>query len=81
MHQRSVPEANGRVSRCVLNVRIWRLPGQGSIESLFTSQKNGRTVGRTCAIRQEAGADMFDQITRLSNAKRRCPTIGNLSPG
>src|SRR5438132_12049306 len=51
-----------------------------AMESFFSSLKTERTARKTYRTRNEAKADVFDDIERFYNAIRRHPTIGYLSP-
>jgi putative transposase len=47
--------------------------------SFFSSLKIGRTA-QTYRTRDEAAADVFDDVERFYNTKRRHSTIGCMSP-
>src|SRR5258705_1883109 len=51
-----------------------------AMESFFSSLKTERTGPKTYRTRDEARADVFDDIERFCNLKRRHSTIGYLSP-
>jgi putative transposase len=50
------------------------------MESFFSSLKTERTARRTYRTRDEARADVFDDIERFYNPARRHSTLGYLSP-
>ncbi|KQT57693.1 transposase [Methylobacterium sp. Leaf456] len=50
-----------------------------AMESFFSSLKTERTARRTYRTRDEARADVFDDIERFSNPARRHSTLGRLS--
>lgn len=49
-------------------------------ESLFSSIKTLRTARKVYRKRGDARADVFDDIIRFHNRRRRNPTLGYLSP-
>ena len=51
-----------------------------AMESFFSSLKTERTARRTYRTRDEARADVFDDIERFYNPARRHSTLGYLSP-
>ncbi len=51
-----------------------------AMESFFSSLKIERTERKIYRTRNEARADVFDDIERFYNAVRRHSTIGYLSP-
>jgi transposase InsO family protein len=51
-----------------------------AMESFVSSLKTERIKGRVYRTRDEARADVFDDIERFYNAARRHSTIGSLSP-
>ena len=60
-------------------------PGSSSVasaamESFFSSLKTERTARKTYQTRGEAKADVFDDIERFCNPKRRHSTLGYVSP-
>jgi len=51
-----------------------------AMESFFSSLKTERTARKLYRSRDEAKADVFDNIERFYNPKRRHSTIGYMSP-
>lgn len=51
-----------------------------AMESFFSSLKTERTVRKIYRSRDEAMADVFDDIERSYSPKRRHSTIGYMSP-
>ncbi|CAA2105554.1 hypothetical protein MBUL_03252 [Methylobacterium bullatum] len=51
-----------------------------AMESFFSSLKTERTARRTYRARDEARADVFDDIERFYNTARRHSTLGYVSP-
>ena len=51
-----------------------------AMESFFSSLKTERTAPKRYVTRDEARADVFDDIERFYNTKRRHSTIGYMSP-
>ncbi|MGI0036099.1 MAG: IS3 family transposase, partial [Nitrososphaera sp.] len=51
-----------------------------AMESFFSSLKIERTARTTSRTRAQAKADVFDDIERFYNPKRRHSTLGSLSP-
>jgi putative transposase len=51
-----------------------------AMESFFSSLKTERTARKVYRTRNDARADMFDDIERFYNPKRRHSTLGYLSP-
>ena len=79
LHQRAIPEADGRSRRRLLS-RSGNVWDNAAMESFFSSLKTERTGRKTYRTRDEARADVFDYIELFYNAKRRHSTIGYLSP-
>lgn len=50
------------------------------MESFFSTLKVERTAGRTHRLRDAARTDVFDDIERSYNPRRRHETLGYLSP-
>ena len=50
------------------------------MESFFSSLKTERTAGKTYRTRDRARADVFDDIERFYNPRRRHSTLGYVSP-
>ena len=50
------------------------------MESFFSSLKTERTARKVYRTRSEARADVFDDIQRFYNPRRRHSKIGYLSP-
>ncbi len=69
-----------------VNGIICSMSGKGScydnaaVESFFASLKRERTRRRKYRTRDEARADVFDDIERFYNRKRRHGYVGNISP-
>src|SRR4029077_3473349 len=93
IHQRAVPEADGRSRHHLLVVRLppcfvqicegrvfFYLCDNAAMESFSSSLKTERTARKTYRTRDQAKADVFDYIERFYNAKRRHSTIGYRSP-
>jgi putative transposase len=51
-----------------------------AMESFFSSLKTERTAAKTYHTRDQAKADVFDDIERFYNPTRRHSTLGYLSP-
>ena len=51
-----------------------------AMESFFSSLKTERTANKTYRTRDQAKADVFDDIERFYNPRRRHSTLGYLSP-
>ena len=51
-----------------------------AMESFFSSLKTERTARKVYRSRGEAKADVFDDIERFYNPRRRHSTLGYLSP-
>ena len=51
-----------------------------AMESFFSSLKTERTAAKTYRTRAQATADVFDDIERFYNPRRRHSTLGYLSP-
>jgi putative transposase len=51
-----------------------------AIESFFSSLKTERTDRRNHATRDQVHADVFDNIERFYNPRRRHSTLGYVSP-
>ena len=51
-----------------------------AMESVFSSLKTERTAAKTYRTRDQAKADVFDDIERFYNPTRRHSTLGYLSP-
>jgi putative transposase len=51
-----------------------------AMESFFSSLKTERTARTTYRSRDQAKADVFDDIERFYNPRRRHSTLGYLSP-
>ena len=51
-----------------------------AMESFFSSLKTERTARTTYHTRDQAKADVFDDIERFYNPRRRHSTLGYLSP-
>jgi putative transposase len=51
-----------------------------AMENFFSSLKTERTVNKTYRTRDQAKADVFDDIERFYNPRRRHSTLGYLSP-
>ena len=51
-----------------------------AMESFFSSLKTERTAAKTYRTRDQAKADVFDDIERFYNLRRRHSTLGYLSP-
>jgi putative transposase len=51
-----------------------------AMESFFSSLKTERTASKTYRTRDQAKADVFDDIERFYNPRRRHSTLGYLSP-
>jgi len=51
-----------------------------AMESFFSSLKTERTARKVYRTRSEARADVFDDIQRFYNPRRRHSKIGYLSP-
>lgn len=51
-----------------------------AMESLFSSLKTERTAGQVYRSRAAAKADVFDEIERFYNPRRRRSTLGYVSP-
>lgn len=76
VHQRAVPEADGRswfVFSMSYSGNVW---DNAVMESFFSSLKTERVGRKTYRTRDGAGADVFDHIERFHNPKRRQSTIG-----
>src|SRR6476646_848609 len=80
IHQRAIPEADGRSRRHLLDEPLGHVWDNAAMESFFSSLKTERTTRKTYRMRDEAKADVFDYIERFYNAKRRHSTIGYKSP-
>ena len=80
IHQRAVPEADGRSRRHLLDEPLGQRLGQCRDGEFFSSLKTERTARKTYRMRDEAKADVFDYIERFYNAKRRHSTISYKSP-
>ena len=50
------------------------------MKSFFSSLKTERTANKTHRTRDQAKADVFDDIERFYNPRRRHSTLGYLSP-
>ena len=50
------------------------------MESFFSSLKTERTANKTYHTRDQAKADVFDDIERFYNPRRRHSTLGYRSP-
>jgi len=50
-----------------------------AVESFFSSLKKERIRRRTCYMRQQARADIFDYIEVFHNQKRRHEHLGQMS--
>ncbi len=50
------------------------------MESFFSSLKNERTARKTYRTHDDARADVFDNIERFYNPRRRHSKLGYLSP-
>lgn len=51
-----------------------------AMESFFSSLKTERTARKVYRTRDDAKADVFDDIERFDNPRRRHSTLGYLSP-
>jgi putative transposase len=51
-----------------------------AMERFFSSLKTERTASKTYRMRDQAKADVFDDIERFYNPRRRHSTLGYLSP-
>ena len=50
------------------------------MENFFSSLKTERTANKTYRTREQAKANVFDDIERFYNPRRRHSTLGYLSP-
>jgi len=80
VHQRTVPEADGRLRRRLLDEPLGNVWDNAAMESFFSSLKTERIDRKAYRTGDEAKADVFDYIERFYNPKRRHSTIGFLSP-
>ena len=51
-----------------------------AMENFFSSLKTERTANKTYRTRDQAKAEVFDDIERFYNPRRRHSTLGYLSP-
>jgi putative transposase len=74
--QRQMAE-HGVTCSMIRSGNVW---DNAAMESFFSSLKTERTARRTYRTRNEARADVFDDIERFYNPTRRRATLGYLSP-
>jgi len=60
--------------------RSGNVSDNAAMESFFSSLKTERIRGRIYRSRDQARADVFDNIERFYNPRRRHSTVGYLSP-
>jgi putative transposase len=70
-------DAHGVVCSMSRSGNVW---DNAAMESFFSSLKTERTACKMYRIRDQARADVFDDIKRFSNPRRRHSSIGYLSP-
>ncbi len=68
---------NGVVCSMSRSGNVW---DNAAMESFFSSLKTERIANKLHRSRDQARADVFDDIERFSNTVRRRSTIGHLSP-
>ena len=76
IHQRLMAD-NGVVCSMSRSVNFW---DSAAMESFFSSLKTERVARKLYRTRDEARADVFDDIERFYNPERRHSTIRHLSP-
>ena len=70
-------EDNGATCSMSRSGNVW---DNAAMESFVSSSKTERTARKVYRSRDQAKADVFDNIERFYNPKRRHSTIGYMSP-
>jgi putative transposase len=66
--------------RAMVTPRVRETMARSAMESFFSSLKTEQTARKVYRTRDEARADVFDDIERFYNPRRRHSKLGYLSP-